>query len=74
MMNGDNLYELKIGSRFLNNFTILSMSQKPPIPTLDFICDLRETTEFSNLDLKDEVSLVRKSDKNKLFGGHVHDM
>jgi hypothetical protein len=74
MVNDDNLYELKVGSRFLNNFTILGMSQKPPIPTLDFICDFQETTEFNNLDLKDEVSLVRKSDKNKLFGGHVHDL
>lgn len=73
MEKDDNLYELKIGNRVLTSFRILSLSNKPPIPTLDFICDIH-TTEIKSLDLKDEVSLVRRSNNEKEFGGHVHDL
>jgi hypothetical protein len=73
MGRDDDLYELKIGNRFLTRFKIIGLSKKPPIPTLDFSCDLN-VSEINSIDLKDQVSLVRRSNNEIEFGGHVHDL
>ncbi len=71
---GNNRYELKIGTRFLDNFAIRFIVSDKSIPIMSFTCDLRQATQFNTVDLKDRVSLVRRSDKTPLFGGHVHGL